>query len=77
MPLKRYWQVQRMIVYTFYGVKKVYYGVGKLGMSFALKSPVSLISDDLLGEMVAQRICKGPTESILRMPAFRLFKLLP
>lgn len=36
-----------------YGVKKVYYGVrrgsGELGMSFALTSPVLLISDDLLG----------------------------
>jgi hypothetical protein len=32
---------------------------GKLGMSFALTSPVSLISDDLLGEIAAWRICKG------------------
>jgi hypothetical protein len=39
------------------------YGVGKLGMSFALKSPVALNSDDLLGGMTAWRICKG---SILR-----------
>ena len=38
-------------VFIFYGVKKGYYGVRKLGMRFALKSPVSQISDDLLGEM--------------------------
>ena len=28
-------------------------------MSFALKSLVSLISDELLGEIAAWRICKG------------------
>ena len=28
-------------------------------MSFALKSPVFLISDDLLGKLFPQRICKG------------------
>jgi hypothetical protein len=57
-------------VYVFYGVKKLYYGVrreGELGMSFALKSLVSLISDNLLGEIVAWRICKG---FFLREPYF-------
>ena len=35
------------LLYTFFTES------GELGMSFALKSPVSLISDDLLGEMIA------------------------
>ena len=59
MSKQQHAQPLSLIVYIFYGVKKVYYGVRKLGMSFALKSPVSLISDDSLGEMSAWRICKG------------------
>ena len=55
-------------MYIYYGVKKLYYGVRRggmeLGMSFALKSPVFLISDDLLGKNAAWSICRG---SILKI----------
>ena len=46
-------------MYIFYGVEKVHYGVRKLGMKSALKSPVSLISDVLQGKMTAWLIFKG------------------
>ena len=61
---------QSFIVYIFYGVKKVNYGVRKVGNELRPKSPVALISDDLLGEIAAWRICKG---SILKREVLHCF----